>query len=306
MIVTICWMLDGMIRVIYYDLLAQAVGCEYVSHDFRATLRTSRTITPINEPLQYLANLVAEQALTESKPAERMRTYFPLVKRARRALRCNTLALPQASGSDAVKHALRAADDLGIQLSSDGYDRALEDMKIKDLNELQNIADIRSKLRPIILTDRKDLLLNVMKNFSASAALLRLRQRGRPPFPLNDEYDTAALLHALIRKDFDDVIAEDWTTKHAGKAGRVDFVIPSMKTVIEVKHVRDNDHVRALHTDLHDAFERYHMHHDCKWLIAFVYDPDGHIADPVAFEKALSGHRTKRAHSFEVTVFVSR
>lgn len=37
-------------------------------------------------------------------------------------------------------------------------------------------------------------------------------------------------------------------------------------------------------------FERYHHHLECKWLIAFIYEPQGHIADPLQLEK-LSGSR---------------
>lgn len=305
LIVTVCWMLDGMIRVIYYDLLAQAVGCEYVSHDFRSTLRPARKCAAINKSIQFVANLIAEQALAKSRSSERLTTYFSLVNEARSKRASNTLAFPEADGADAVKHALRAADELRIQLSSDAYERALEDATIKDLRELDQIADLRGRIRPVVSITRKELLLDLMKNFSASAAVLRLRQRGRPPLTLSDEYDTADLLHALIRKDFDDVIREDWTTKHAGRSGRVDFVIPSLNTIIEVKHVRDKDHVPRLLVELNDAFERYHHHLECKWLMAFIYDPQGHIADPVQLEK-LSGPRKKGNHSFDVTVFVSR
>ena len=34
---------------------------------------------------------------------------------------------------------------------------------------------------------------------------------------------------------------------------------------------------------------RYQSHPDCKRLVCFVYDPEGHVKNPVALENDLSG-----------------
>jgi hypothetical protein len=158
-ILFICWMLDGLVRVTYYDLLARTVGFEYVSHEFRSTLREQRNSRKLNQTFQYLANLIAEQALAQRRVAERTETYFNLIKSARRDIATNTLAVSEAEGADAVRHALTAADQLGVTLNSDAYERALEDMRMKDLTELKSYVGDRLKS----FSNRSEVLRNVIK-----------------------------------------------------------------------------------------------------------------------------------------------
>jgi len=121
------------------------------------------------------------------------------------------------------------------------------------------------------------------------AKQLRKRRQGRPTLDVQDEYDVQDLLHALLRIFFDDVRPEEWTPSYAVKSARMDFLLPTEKTVIEVKKSRPSLKASDLADELIVDRARYKSHQLCKRLVCFVYDPDGYVANPVGFEADLSG-----------------
>jgi hypothetical protein len=141
-------------------------------------------------------------------------------------------------------------------------------------------------------------------NFPRAARILRERQRNRPPFVVANEYDVQDLLYALLRSVLEDARREEWTPSQAGSAKRIDVVIPSSDVVVEAKFVRSRQHGRTVADELRVDFECYHEHQNCKYLIALVHDPSGHLSDPEQFSTDLSGLRQKGDHSFDVTVLV--
>jgi hypothetical protein len=202
-VVTICWMLDGLIRVIYYNLLARAVGCEYIPHDFRSTLSQPRS-RRINHSTQYLANLIVEHSLAKRRVAERLQAYFLLVKQARREIASNAIAGIEAEGADAVRHALKAAASLKLQLTSDGYERALENMRIRDLTELERNDD-QGTLTPLSINHSKRLLKVVnpaASRFAEFKQRLEACPTGREHF-----------------EEYENLCTEVWTYLFADKLG---------------------------------------------------------------------------------------
>lgn len=152
--------------------------------------------------------------------------------------------------------------------------------------------------------DRLAQLMQILNNFPLAARILRDRQRGRPAFVLENEYDIQDLLYAVIRMVFEDAKREEWTPQRAGSAKRVDVTIVSIGAIVEAKYVRDERHAKHVADELRIDFECYHDRPDCRHLIAFVMDPRGYIADPAQFGADLSGLRQKMGHSFEVSVLV--
>ena len=126
-----------------------------------------------------------------------------------------------------------------------------------------------------------DSTLNIIfSHFYKVARQLRCRYDNRETLKIEDEYDVQDLLHALLLIYFDDVRAEEWTPSYAGKSARMDFLLKNESVVIEVKKTRVGLADKELGDQLIIDVERYKVHPDCKKLICFVYDAEGHIGNP--------------------------
>ena len=123
-------------------------------------------------------------------------------------------------------------------------------------------------------------LSTVFSRFHKVARQLRSRYDGRPTLEIEDEYDTQDLLNALLQLYFDDIRKEEWTPSYAGGSSRQDFLLKAEKVVLEVKKTRASMKDKDLGEQLIVDIEKYQSHPDCKFLVCFVYDPEGRLGNP--------------------------
>ena len=136
--------------------------------------------------------------------------------------------------------------------------------------------------------------INLLINrFHLVARQLRNRHDGRPTLDVNDEYDVQDLFHALLGLYFDDIRPEEWTPSYAGGSSRVDFLLPEINTIIEIKKTRQSTATKNLGEQLIIDIAKYKKHPQCKRLICFVYDPEGRVANPRGLEADLSNCETE-------------
>lgn len=128
----------------------------------------------------------------------------------------------------------------------------------------------------------------ICQRFHLVARQLCQRHDSRPTLEVQDEYDVQDLLHALLKIEFDDVRAEEWTPSYAGKSSRMDFLLKHEQVVVETKKTRKDLGQKQIGDELIIDIARYKSHPDCKLLFCFVYDPDGRIANPTGIERDLS------------------
>jgi hypothetical protein len=133
------------------------------------------------------------------------------------------------------------------------------------------------------------LLVAILRRFHQIARQLRRRYDDRSTLIITDEYDVQDLLHAMLRGLFDDVRPEESTPSYAGGSARMDFLLKGEKTVIEAKMASARLRDKLIGEQLIIDIKRYQTHPDCKKLICFVYDPEGHVKNPEGLEKDLSG-----------------
>ena len=133
----------------------------------------------------------------------------------------------------------------------------------------------------------------LIERFHRVARQMRMRYNSRPTLEINDEYDVQNLLHALLVIFFDDVREEQWTPDYAGGASKMDFLLPTLQTAIEVKKARATLTPRKLGEELIIDIARYQNHPQCQQLFCFVYDPDGIISNPRGIETDLSKQHNK-------------
>jgi len=125
------------------------------------------------------------------------------------------------------------------------------------------------------------------QHFHGVARQLRQRRESRPTLDVGDEYDVQDLFHALLTIHFDDIRKEEWTPSYAGGSARMDFLLPEIETVVEIKMTRPTLSTKQLGEQLIVDIAKYRQHPGCRTLFCLVYDPDGRIANPRGVENDL-------------------
>lgn len=141
----------------------------------------------------------------------------------------------------------------------------------------------------------------ICNRFHLIANQLRARHDGRDTLSVEDEYDVQDLLHAILKLEFDDIRPEEWVPSYAGKSSRLDFLLKKEEIVIEVKKTRKGLTDKEIGDQLLIDILRYQQHPYCKYLVCFVYDPEGRIPNPKGIENDL----TKKENDIQVITIIS-
>lgn len=159
----------------------------------------------------------------------------------------------------------------------------------KDYFSMLGILKALEHLNPQnVKPDSLAILETLFQKFHSIATQLKRRYANRDTLEIEDEYDVQDLLHALLRLHFNDIRPEDSVPKYAGSSKRIDFVLPDIKTVIEVKKTRKGLADKVLGDELSIDISHYRKHPDCETLICFIYDPDAKIHNQAGFVKDLN------------------
>lgn len=148
--------------------------------------------------------------------------------------------------------------------------------------------------------EKLNAIINISNRFPNIVRKLRNRYKDRETIDIEDEYDVQDLYHALLSLHFDDIRPEEFTPSYAGKNSRVDFLLPEIETVVEIKKTRRTLKQAKLGEELLIDIARYKTHPACKTLICFVYDPDGWISNP----DGLINDLNKDTEELEVKVII--
>jgi hypothetical protein len=133
-----------------------------------------------------------------------------------------------------------------------------------------------------------DVLITLAERIHNVVCRLRGRRESRSTLDVQDEYDLQDLFHALLTIHFEDIRKEEWSPTHAGGASRMDFLLPEIETVVELKKSRSSMSAKELGEQLIIDIARYKKHPMCRTLFCVVYDPEGRIANPRGVESDLN------------------
>jgi hypothetical protein len=168
------------------------------------------------------------------------------------------------------------------------------------------LVDAQSAIAPerLLRASALERVLQLLDQFSASAAVVANRYAQRSPFAITDEYDVQDLFHALVLPIAADCEAEDPTPKRAGKSSRLDFVSRQLRMGFEMKFVHDSGHTEKLRREILLDEATYHEHPYVERVVAFLYDPNRHIAplDRGILERDLSASVTIDGRSVQYYV----
>ena len=133
-------------------------------------------------------------------------------------------------------------------------------------------------------TTPEDRIIALCRRFPLFVDRFQVRQRGRAPLAVNDEYDVQDLLHAILTLHFDDVRPEEFTPSYAGNASRVDFYLPRERIIVEAKMTRNNLGQKEVANELAIDAARYAQMSTVDTLICVVYDPGRKCGNPKTLE----------------------
>src|SRR5271165_2074110 len=133
----------------------------------------------------------------------------------------------------------------------------------------------------------RDVVLTLAERFHAVVRQIRKRHGSRSTLDVADEYDVQDLFHALLTIYFGDIRKEEWAPSYAGGASRMDFLLPEIEAVVEIKMMRPTLSTKQLGEQLIVDIAKYKAHPACCTLFCVVYDPDGRISNPRGVENDL-------------------
>jgi hypothetical protein len=140
--------------------------------------------------------------------------------------------------------------------------------------------------------EASEALTALLRRIGRLARELAVRREGRPPFEIDDEYDLQTLVRGVLRATFDDVRSEDPLPIRAGASSRVDFVVPEIATMIELKFVKQRGKDKSIGDELLIDIGRYQSGAPSYGrLVALIYDPDRLLDNPRGLEADLTGDR---------------
>lgn len=221
----------------------------------------------------------------------------------------NGLSAEQALASISsmtIRHTVDQHNDYARTIGAVGTDYCAAAFLGQELEELicTNVPARHEVLGRTYSADRRFLLDEVISGLPDVVAFLGSRQGERHPYVVENEQDLRDLLYALLKPVFPDVALEDPVPKLAGNSKRIDIVVATIKTVVELKIVRDRRHGARVADELRTDIESYHSHPSCSRLLCVVWDGGRVLADRTALMRDLSGARRKGASAFVVDVRV--
>ena len=161
---------------------------------------------------------------------------------------------------------------------------------------------------PAVVTSREqpapdpvDALRKVCLRFHAVARQLRLRKDYRTTLEVEDDYDLHDLLCALLKLEFDEVGADEWTPPYAGGSTRTTLLLNRDRLAVVAKKTRSGLTTKELAEQVAADTAHYASRKPCAHLFCFIYDPEGRIGSPTRLETDL----TSVSDSFTVDVLVA-
>jgi hypothetical protein len=158
---------------------------------------------------------------------------------------------------------------------------------LEEPSAVHRTLDTRSIL-PRSEQDSLELLRKVCIRFHAVARQLRLRKDYRATLEVEDDYDLQDLLCALLKVEFDEVGADEWTPPYTGGAPRTALFLNREQIAVVAKKTRPGLTTKEL-ADQVAADSAYFTARDkCATLFCFIYDPEGRIGSPKRLETDLT------------------
>lgn len=151
------------------------------------------------------------------------------------------------------------------------------------------------------ITSDLELVVQLSRRFHEAVLALKIHPHGGTVWEVSNEWDCQYLFRSILASYFPDVRREEWSPSVAGSSARCEFFIKPLRTMIELKYVRDPKDQKKFKHELAADLLDYGANCECDYVVALIYDPQSHLADAVALQADLSGS-TKRLKDVRVII----
>jgi hypothetical protein len=144
------------------------------------------------------------------------------------------------------------------------------------------IAELRKSFPKLTIPsksiiEKQEEIIQALNQFMECVRYLNTRRTKGTILSLSSEDDIQDALYIMLRPWVKDLKYEDPNAKVANRFVIKDFYIPSAKTILEAKFIRDKQHGKNISKELHDDIEMYRQLPGCSMIIFFIYDPESFI-----------------------------
>lgn len=136
---------------------------------------------------------------------------------------------------------------------------------ILDELEIETADFLKEKINEVIREETnenvEERLTRILNRFHRFVNQLK-RHQGKSTIPkidIQNEYDVQDLLHAILKLEFDDVRAEEYTPSYAGSNSRIDFLLKKEQIAVEVKKTSEHLKDKEIGVQLNDDIAKYKL-----------------------------------------------
>ncbi len=161
----------------------------------------------------------------------------------------------------------------------------------KQAEILAGLAEFRSTLENELASDVSYAdVISALSQFSECVRYLNTRRSGTE-ISLEDEASVQDAAFLMLRPWIPDLVPESPGEKTANRYTIKDFFSKNLKTIIEVKFIRSEEHGKNITKELYDDIENYRHNLNCEHLIFFIYDPNSYIPGETPLRAAIEEKR---------------
>lgn len=148
------------------------------------------------------------------------------------------------------------------------------------------------------------MIIGALEHFNDIVRYANGRRSKGATLSIDSEDDVQDAIYFMLKPWIRDLTYETPTAKEGGRYTIKDFKSKQLRTAIEAKYVRSEDHAKAISKELHDDIEMYGRSHDVDHIVFFVYDPNSSIVDPEGLRTHIEVERTIGRRAISVHLLV--
>ncbi len=153
-----------------------------------------------------------------------------------------------------------------------------QNLKALTLQDIKNHIEKHEKEHNIERTHHKDwfvdILLKILNGIHHSITRItdstNRHAKRTNTFKIEDEYDLQDLVWTILKPIFPEMVDEVPIKQHMGKYSRVDFYIPEIKTILELKYIKSDDSAKKIPQELDHDITWYSELSEAENLIFYV------------------------------------
>jgi hypothetical protein len=135
------------------------------------------------------------------------------------------------------------------------------------------------------------LVLGLARRFHEAVLSLKKHPHNGNVLTIKDQWDCQYLFRAILAAYIADVRNEEWNPSVAGSSARCEFLLKTLRAMVELKYVRKPTDARKIKSELATDLLDYGNNPLVDYVIFLIYHPTNALTTPAAVQTDFSGPR---------------